>query len=393
MSTCRWASYIGEPALCKIDEELVALPETEQVLRGQELMQMLAVAPVREEISSVPLAGEAKFDSGKAADFDWNVIVKKGFIEVVIPAEHLRKRSMSDSALPRFKSPETQWKSLMADIVDTSDASTNVSAEALDHHDASFGSLNSGDVSGSSDDGHAEAEVFAQPMVPYQYMETPWWSPMGYDTSANSLPCTGYGQESMGFTPARTGFEQEQMGYAMPSSTFMPTRWADQSIGDVDCAVPHRDAACQEWRTTVMIRNMPNNLTRDMFLELVNSLGLAGTYDFVYLPIDFQSQAGLGYAFINFCTVADAEQCFKVFEGFTNWRVPSEKVCTVTWSSPTQGLEQHVERYKNSPVMHQSLPDEWKPVLIQRGTRIQFPPPSKPIKTPKVRQHAARDQH
>merc|ERR1740117_1247480 len=142
-----------------------------------------------------------------------------------------------------------------------------------------------------------------------------------------------------------------------------------------------------------MIRNMPNNLTRDMFLELVNSLGLAGTYDFVYLPIDFQTQAGLGYAFINFCSVADAEQCFKVFEGFTNWSIPSEKVCTVTWSSPTQGLAEHVERYKNSPVMHQSLPDEWKPVLIQRGMRIQFPPPSKPIKAPKVRQHAARDQH
>jgi len=198
MSTCRWASYIGEPALCKIDEELVALPETEQVLRGQELMQMLAmeVAPVREEISSAPLAGEAKFDSGKAADFDWNVIVKKGFIEVVIPAENLRKRSMSDSALPRFKSPETQWKSL--DKVDeTSDASTNVSAEALDHFDASFGSPNRGDVSGSSDDGEAEAEVFAQPMVPYQYIQSPWWSPMGYDTSSISLPCTGYEQVSM----------------------------------------------------------------------------------------------------------------------------------------------------------------------------------------------------
>lgn len=113
---------------------------------------------------------------------------------------------------------------------------------------------------------------------------------------------------------------------------------------------------------------------------------LAGLYDFAYLPVDFQSQAGLGYAFINFATVADAQLCFDRFEGFSNWKVPSEKVCTVTWSSPTQGLEAHIERYKNSPVMHGSLPDEWKPVLLQQGVRVAFPPPSKPIKTPKVRQ-------
>ena len=28
------------------------------------------------------------------------------------------------------------------------------------------------------------------------------------------------------------------------------------------------------------------------------------------------------------------------------------KVCRVTWSGPHQGLAAHVERYRNSPVMH-----------------------------------------
>lgn len=135
-----------------------------------------------------------------------------------------------------------------------------------------------------------------------------------------------------------------------------------------------------------MIRNMPNNYTRDMLLELVDSMGFAGLYDFAYLPIDFQSQAGLGYAFVNFCRVTDAQLCFEQLEGFTNWKVPSDKVCTVTWSSPTQGLEEHIQRYRNSPVMHHMLPDEWKPVLIQHGMRVAFPPPTKPLKTPKIRQ-------
>merc|ERR1719247_3603749 len=142
----------------------------------------------------------------------------------------------------------------------------------------------------------------------------------------------------------------------------------------------------EEWRTTVMLRNMPNNYTRDMLLELVDTMGFTCCYDFAYLPVDFKSQAGLGYAFINFVTSIEAQRCFECFEGFSGWKVPSEKVCTVTWGSPYQGLEAHIERYQNSPVMHHSIPDEWKPVLIEQGVRITFPAPTKPIKTPKIRQ-------
>jgi hypothetical protein len=169
---------------------------------------------------------------------------------------------------------------------------------------------------------------------------------------------------------------------------FVPMQWMDPSMASGLChSVGAAEADPEEWRTTVMIRNMPNNYTRDMLLELVDSRGFAGSYDFAYLPIDFQSQAGLGYAFLNFVSVADALRCFTDFEGFSNWKVPSEKVCTVTWSSPTQGLEAHIDRYRNSPVMHHSLTEDWKPILLQQGRRVPFPPPTKAIKIPKVRQH------
>merc|ERR1719352_1000286 len=175
------------------------------------------------------------------------------------------------------------------------------------------------------------------------------------------------------------------------ASVFAPMQWMEPSMGAVECHGSDSSVAePEEWRSTVMIRNMPNNYTREMLLELVDSMGFVGAYDLAYLPIDFQSQAGLGYAFINFVTVADAQLAFERFEGFSNWNVPSEKVCTVTWSSPTQGLEAHLERYRNSPVMHHSLADDWKPVLIQNGVRVQFPPPTKPIKTPKVRQQSPK---
>merc|ERR1712070_104116 len=181
------------------------------------------------------------------------------------------------------------------------------------------------------------------------------------------------------------GFRHASTSY--PSSPIAAMQWQEKAIGNTDAQLFGESTDEQEWRSTVMIRNMPNNYTRDMLLELVDSMGFVGLYDFAYLPVDFQSQAGLGYAFINFVSVADAQLCFTRFEGFSDWKVPSEKVCTVTWSSPTQGLEAHIERYRNSPVMHTSLPDEWKPVLLQQGMRVAFPVPTKPIKTPKVRQN------
>ena len=38
---------------------------------------------------------------------------------------------------------------------------------------------------------------------------------------------------------------------------------------------------------------------------------------------------------------------------------PNRQVCQVSWSGPKQGQKAHVDRYKNSPVMHKSLgPDQ-----------------------------------
>merc|ERR1712216_1112325 len=51
--------------------------------------------------------------------------------------------------------------------------------------------------------------------------------------------------------------------------------------------------------TTVMLRNLPNDYSRCMLVELPELKGFKRRFDFVYVPIDFEKSSGLGYAFVN----------------------------------------------------------------------------------------------
>jgi hypothetical protein len=146
-------------------------------------------------------------------------------------------------------------------------------------------------------------------------------------------------------------------------------------------------------RTTVMLRNLPNNYSRAMFLSMLDSEGFSGAYDFVYLPIDFCSRACLGYAFVNLVDVSIVPNFWRTFDGYSKWTLPSRKVCSVSWSGPHQGLEAHVERYRNSPVMHTSVPDEYKPVIFRDGTRVVFPTATKSFRAPRIRNSAKNGCH
>jgi len=136
-------------------------------------------------------------------------------------------------------------------------------------------------------------------------------------------------------------------------------------------------------RTTLMIRNLPNMYSRDDVLKLLSSRGFAGKFDFLYYPIDFQTHQAMGYAFVNMQLPEDAKQLSRNLDGFSDWRVRSSKVCSVSWSQPLQGLEANVARYRNSPMMHESVPDAYRPMLFADGKRIPFSEPTKKLKPPR----------
>jgi hypothetical protein len=141
-------------------------------------------------------------------------------------------------------------------------------------------------------------------------------------------------------------------------------------------------------RTTVMLRNLPNNYSRTMLIAMIDGEGFAGQYDFVYLPMDFNTKACLGYAFINLLTIGAAERFWCCFDGYSNWVIPSRKHCGVSWSNPHQGLKSNIDRYKNSPVMHEAVPEEYKPIVFEDGEPIAFPQSTKKIRVPRVRNYS-----
>lgn len=141
-------------------------------------------------------------------------------------------------------------------------------------------------------------------------------------------------------------------------------------------------------RTTVMLRNLPNNYTRRMLLQLLDEEDFEGQYNFLYLPIDFGTAACLGYAFVNCISEVQAQRLIRSFQGFSAWRVRTRKLGRASWSDPHQGLQANVERYRNSPVMHESVPQDFKPIVFKDGVPVPFPKPTKKVRAPRVRQHS-----
>ena len=106
-------------------------------------------------------------------------------------------------------------------------------------------------------------------------------------------------------------------------------------------------------RKTVMIKNIPNRYTKEMMIELINKR-FAKRYDFFYLPIDFERDANVGYAFINFADTDSLRDFFVAFHG-TKWPIfNSDKVCNLSYAR-IQGVAACTEHFQDSSLMKQNV--------------------------------------
>jgi len=118
-----------------------------------------------------------------------------------------------------------------------------------------------------------------------------------------------------------------------------------------DLAEEFRSNNSERPATTLMIRNIPNRYTqRELILEL-EAQGFAGTFDFLYAPLDKGTMSNVGYAFVNFIDHTWAAKCMETFHGyrFKRHRKASGKIAAVSIAH-IQGLEANLAHYKNAAV-------------------------------------------
>lgn len=160
----------------------------------------------------------------------------------------------------------------------------------------------------------------------------------------------------------------------------------DCEVSDAKTSIGGQVQSCDSTsslaKTTIMLRNLPSMYTRPLVIEMLEDEDFAGCFDLVYVPMDFSGKCCLGYAFVNFLTPQDAIRCWDAFDGFLIGEV-GQAACEVVWSDPHQGVDALIERYRNSPVMHESVPEDWKPAYFVSGVRVPFPAPTEKVKAPK----------
>ncbi|KAF5752771.1 protein MEI2-like 5 [Tripterygium wilfordii] len=116
-------------------------------------------------------------------------------------------------------------------------------------------------------------------------------------------------------------------------------------------------------RTTLMIKNIPNKYTSKMLLAAIDEKH-RGTYDFLYLPIDFKNKCNVGYAFINMLSPKHIISFYEVFNGKKWEKFNSEKVASLAYAR-IQGKAALVSHFQNSSLMNEDKC--CRPILFHSG--------------------------
>ena len=88
---------------------------------------------------------------------------------------------------------------------------------------------------------------------------------------------------------------------------------------------------CEDNRTTLMIKNIPNKYTISSFLEEIN-IYFKHTYDVFYLPIDYVNKCNLGFAFINFVEPFHIILFYELYRGKKWKKFKSDKICELLYA-------------------------------------------------------------
>lgn len=109
----------------------------------------------------------------------------------------------------------------------------------------------------------------------------------------------------------------------------------------------------EDSRTTLMIKNIPNKYTSKMLLAAIDEKN-QGTYNFLYLPIDFKNKCNVGYAFINMLNPELIIPFYEAFNGKKWEKFNSEKVASLAYAR-IQGKSALIAHFQNSSLMNEDM--------------------------------------
>jgi len=140
--------------------------------------------------------------------------------------------------------------------------------------------------------------------------------------------------------------------------------------------------------TTLILDNLPRSLMQVQLLAILDGNGFSGLYDFCFLPINLRNGKNDGHAIVNFTRHSYGSSFAACVQGFQNWDTEHDenRPCEVRWSLPLQGLFEHVQKYRNHPCMHESVPEAFRPMIFDCGWNVPFPYPTQPIRAPRMGQ-------
>ncbi|XP_010904858.1 protein MEI2-like 2 isoform X1 [Elaeis guineensis] len=157
------------------------------------------------------------------------------------------------------------------------------------------------------------------------------------------------------------------------------SRRADNSGSQVDSKKQYqldleKIVSGEDIRTTLMIKNIPNKYTSKMLLAAIDE-NHKGTYDFLYLPIDFKNKCNVGYAFINMVSPSHIISFYQAFNGKKWEKFNSEKVASLAYAR-IQGKAALVAHFQNSSLMNEDK--RCRPILFhsegpEAGDQEPFP--------------------
>jgi hypothetical protein len=203
----------------------------------------------------------------------------------------------------------------------------------------------------------SQAPPFGLLGPPSQRAELRWTAGTEADLTAASASTPGRSGEQIEFgdwwcaAPRSQEFDAESARHAEQATEAAEWRGCGASSGEQERHEPDLapSNSVQEGPiTALMICNVPCSVSPQQLSEAVDSMGFAGKYDFLYLPVKGRpSKSGqsvrrsnLGYGFIDFSCHQDAQKFIESFTGYQFAGTTSVKRCEVR-AAHLQGSASH----------------------------------------------------